>query len=49
VSGASCEVDATAAELDEEEDIEPGQPDGVDGEEVGGQDLVGVLADELAP
>ena len=49
VSGASCEVDATAAELDEEEDVEPGQPDGVDGEEVGGQDLVGVLADELAP
>ena len=49
VEGAAGEVNAAAAELDEEEDVEPGQPDGVDGEEVGGQDLVGMLADELAP
>ena len=49
VEGAAGEVDAAAAELDEEEDGEPGQPDRVDGEEVGGQDLVGMLANELAP
>jgi hypothetical protein len=49
VEGAAGEVDAAAGELDEEEDVEPGQPDGVDGEEVGGQDLVGMLADELVP
>jgi hypothetical protein len=47
--GAAGEVNATAANLDKEEDIEPGQPDRVDGEEVAGQDLVGVLVDELAP
>ena len=49
VRSAAGEVDAAAAELDEEEDVEPRQPDGVDGEEVGGQDLVGVFADEMAP
>jgi hypothetical protein len=49
VVGAAGEVNTAAADLDEEEDVEPGQPDGVDGEEVGGQDLVGVLANELAP
>jgi hypothetical protein len=41
--GAAGEVNA-AADLDEEEDVELGQPDGVDDEEV-----VGMLADELAP
>jgi hypothetical protein len=49
VVGAAGDVDAAAAELDQEEDVERGQPDGVDGEEVGGHDLVGVLPDELAP
>jgi hypothetical protein len=33
----------------EEEDIEPSEQDGIDAEEVGGQHLIGVLADELAP
>ena len=33
----------------EEEDVEPGQPDCVHGEEVAVQDLVSVLVDELAP
>lgn len=49
VECAAGDVDAAAAELDEEEDVEPGQPDRVDDEEVGGQDLVGMLADELTP
>jgi len=47
--GAADEVNATAAHFNEEEDVEPRQPDRVHGEEVGCQDLVGVLADELAP
>jgi hypothetical protein len=47
--GASGEVDAAAADFDEEQDVELGQPDGVDDEEVGGEEVVGVLADELAP
>jgi hypothetical protein len=42
-------VDATAAKLDGEEDVEAGQPDGVDGEKSVARDLVSVLADELAP
>ena len=33
----------------EKENVEPGHPDGVHAEEVRGQHLVGVLADELAP
>ncbi|HKF18394.1 MAG TPA: hypothetical protein VKF14_14535 [Candidatus Dormibacteraeota bacterium] len=37
---------ATAADLNEEEDVELGEPDGVDEEEVAGQHLVGMLADE---
>src|SRR5215472_4801518 len=47
--GAAGEVNSTAADLDEEENVEPGQPDRVHQEEVTGQHLVGVLADELAP
>src|SRR5262249_25312057 len=47
--GAAGQVNATAADLDEEEEVEPGHPDRVDAEEVTGQHLVGVLADELAP
>src|SRR5215472_2863811 len=46
---AAGEVHATAADLDEKEYVEPGQPDRVDHEEVGRQDLVSVLAHELAP
>jgi hypothetical protein len=47
--GAAGEVNAATADLDEEEDVEPGQPHGIDGEEVGSQDLIGVLANEVAP
>jgi hypothetical protein len=42
-------MDAAAAELHEEEDVEALEPDGLDGEEVDGEHLVGVLADEVAP
>ena len=42
-------MNAPAAHLDEEEDVQPGQPGRVYSEEVAGQDLVGVLADELTP
>src|SRR5215469_16509887 len=47
--GAAGEVNATVADLDEKENVEPGHPDRVHAEEVTGQHLVGVLADELAP
>ena len=47
--GAAGQMDATAAHLDEEQHVEPGQPDRVDDEEVDREQLVGVLMDELAP
>ena len=49
VAGTARQVNAPAADLDKEEDVEPGQPDCVHGEEVAGQDLIGVLVHELAP
>ena len=49
VVGAASQVDAATADLDEEQRVRSGQPDGVYHEEVGRQDLIGVLADELAP
>src|SRR5215467_10827427 len=49
VGGAASHMDTATADLDEEQHVQPGQQDGVDHEEVGGQDLIGVLADELAP
>jgi len=49
VVGAAGEVDAAAADLDEEEDVELGHADRIDDEEVAGQHLVGVLADEGLP
>jgi hypothetical protein len=42
-------VDAATAELDEEQHVQALEPDRVDREEVGGQDLVGVLAEKLPP
>ena len=42
-------MDSAAAHLYKEEDVKPAQPDRVHGDEVRGQDLVGVLAHELAP
>ena len=35
MASASCQMDATRTDLDEEEDVELGQPDGIDNEEVG--------------
>jgi hypothetical protein len=49
VGGAASQVNPATAELDEEQHIQALEPDRVDREEVGGQDLVGVLAEELAP
>jgi hypothetical protein len=42
-------VHATPLELDEKEDVQPAQPDGVDGEEVTLDDPGRLLAEELAP
>ena len=49
MGGHPGEVNAGAADLKEKEDAEPAQSDRVHGEEVAGQDPVGVLVDELAP
>src|SRR5262249_37419292 len=49
VIGAAGEMNSAAAHLYKEENVEPGQPDRVHADEVRGQDLVGVLAHELAP
>ena len=46
---ASGQMDATRTDLNEEEDVELGQPDRIDHEEVGRQQHVGVLAHELLP
>jgi hypothetical protein len=40
---------ATAAKLDEEEQVEPFQPDRLDGEEIDSQEALAVYAHELAP
>jgi hypothetical protein len=42
-------VDPATAQLDEEQHVETLEPDRVDRDEVGGQDLVGVLVEELPP
>jgi hypothetical protein len=42
-------VHAAAAELDEEEDVESLQPDGLDREEVNSQEALPMGSDELAP
>src|SRR5262249_25990560 len=49
IGGDAGEVDLTAGDLDEEEDVETLEPDRLDREEVAGQHLGGVLADELSP
>jgi len=46
---AASQVDATAADLQEEEHVQALEPDCLDSEEVDRQDLVGMLTDELAP
>jgi len=49
VGGDAGEMDLAAGDLDEEEDVEALEPDALEGEEVAGQHLGCVLADELAP
>src|SRR6266511_2049092 len=49
VGGAAGEVYAPAAELNEEEHVEPLQPDGFDGEEVDRDHALGLRSQELAP
>src|SRR6266511_4097454 len=46
---ANPKVDAPASELDEEEHVEPLQPDGLDREEVDGDHALRVSAQEVAP
>lgn len=49
VGGDAGEVDPAGADLDEEEDVQAAEPDRVDDEEVGGEQVAGMLADELRP
>ena len=49
MGGDAGDVHAPALELDEEEDIQAAQPDGVDGEEVALDDPGCLLAQKLAP
>ena len=49
MAGAAHYVHPVAAELDEEEDVEPGGKDGVNGEEVAREHARRLAADELAP
>jgi len=53
VAGGMCraagEMHTATANLDEEQDVQRLEPNGLDGEEVGSQDLLSVLPQELAP
>ncbi len=49
VGGATCEVHAPAADLEEEDHIEAAEPERVDGKEIAGDNRLGVRAQELAP
>jgi hypothetical protein len=49
VGGDPGEVDASAVEFDEEQDVEPSESDGVDGEEVTCEHLMRLCVEELAP
>jgi hypothetical protein len=42
-------VDPASFQLDEEQHLQPPQPDGVDGEEITGHDPRGLLAEERLP
>jgi hypothetical protein len=42
-------VDTAGVQLDEEQHVQPPQPDGIDGEEVAGQDPGGLSAQERPP
>ncbi|MGH2798994.1 MAG: hypothetical protein ACRDM0_15280, partial [Thermoleophilaceae bacterium] len=47
VRGATSEVNAARAKLEEEEHVEPTEPERLDGEEVAGDDRGGVRTQEL--
>src|SRR6266568_639498 len=49
VLGHPGDVDPAGGELDEEQDVERPQPDGLHGEEVGGQDAVSLASEEHRP
>jgi hypothetical protein len=49
VGGAGEVLDSAAADREEDEHVEAAQPDGVDGEEVAGEDRLSVRAEEAAP
>src|SRR5207253_1388378 len=49
VRGAASEVNAAGAKLEEEEHVEPTEPERFDGEEVAGDDRGGMRPQELAP
>src|SRR5437763_7002139 len=48
-AGAGEGLDAAAADRDEDDYVEAAQPDGVDGEEVAGEDRLAVRSEEAAP
>ena len=47
--GAACQVDATAAQLDKEKHVQRPHKESLHREAIAGQDLVFVMAQELAP
>src|SRR5207245_4419221 len=49
ISRATCQVDAAAVLLDEEEDVEAAERDRLDGKEVTREHARGLLAEEVAP
>jgi hypothetical protein len=49
VGRAARQVDASALELDEEQDVEATERDRLDGEEVAGDRARGLLAEDVAP
>jgi hypothetical protein len=49
VGGHAGQVDSAGVQLDEEQHVQPPYPDGVDGEEVAGDDPGGLLAQDHPP
>jgi hypothetical protein len=49
IGGHPGQVDAASGHFDEERDVEPPQPDGIDGEEVAGEDPGSLPTQERPP
>jgi hypothetical protein len=49
VGGHASKVDMSSGDVDEEQHVDPFEEDGVDGEEVAGQDAAGLGGEELLP